>query len=202
MNFDEAYSLCKPFSMLQKPRLKAIWDGVQTDALGAVVQCGVWRGGSVMMALYSMMEMPDTDWRIVHCLDTFTGMVEPTAEDKEYYGRGYTDYGESVSSFVNTANNINTTGYPRNLIFYHAGDVMDTAYSVRDPVAFLFLDTDWYASIKAGLKRFLPMMSAGGIVLVDDYYTFSGARQAVDEEVSLEKYSMTQIEEAVLICSK
>jgi hypothetical protein len=45
----------------------------------------------------------------------------------------------------------------------------------------LRLDTDWYESTKIELEILYPLLEPGGILIIDDYGHFSGARKAVDE---------------------
>ncbi len=50
-----------------------------------------------------------------------------------------------------------------------------------DRIAILRLDTDWYESTKAELQHLYPLLSPGGILIVDDYGAWLGARKATDE---------------------
>lgn len=49
------------------------------------------------------------------------------------------------------------------------------------PISLLRLDTDWYASTKHELVHLYPKLVAGGVLIIDDYGDWEGARQAVDE---------------------
>ena len=51
-------------------------------------------------------------------------------------------------------------------------------------LALLRLDTDWYASTKHELEHLFPRLSVHGVLVLDDYGHFKGARQAVDEFVA------------------
>jgi O-methyltransferase len=48
-------------------------------------------------------------------------------------------------------------------------------------IALLRLDTDWYASTKHELEQLYPRLAEGGVLIVDDYGHYEGARRAVDE---------------------
>ena len=50
-----------------------------------------------------------------------------------------------------------------------------------DEVAVLRLDTDWYESTKHELVHLYPRVSPGGVLILDDYGHYEGARRAVDE---------------------
>jgi hypothetical protein len=51
-------------------------------------------------------------------------------------------------------------------------------------VALLRLDTDWYTSTKHELEQLYPRLVDGGVLLIDDYGHYEGARRAVDEYFS------------------
>jgi len=51
-------------------------------------------------------------------------------------------------------------------------------------IALLRLDTDWYGSTKHELEHLFPRLASGGVLLLDDYGYWQGARKAVDEYVS------------------
>jgi hypothetical protein len=52
---------------------------------------------------------------------------------------------------------------------------------VPERIALLRLDTDWYESTHHELVHLFPLLSPGGILIVDDYGHWAGARKAVDD---------------------
>ena len=48
-------------------------------------------------------------------------------------------------------------------------------------IALLRLDTDWYESTYHELVHLFPRLSVGGVLLIDDYGHWQGARRAVDQ---------------------
>ena len=48
-------------------------------------------------------------------------------------------------------------------------------------IALLRLDTDWYESTKHELECLFPLISNGGILIIDDYTVWTGAKKAADE---------------------
>ena len=50
-----------------------------------------------------------------------------------------------------------------------------------DEIAILRLDTDWYESTKHEMFHLFPRMISKGVLIVDDYHTWSGSKKAVDE---------------------
>ena len=51
-------------------------------------------------------------------------------------------------------------------------------------LALVRLDTDWYASTLIELQALWPKLEPGGWLFVDDYFTWPGAKKAVDEWVA------------------
>ncbi len=51
----------------------------------------------------------------------------------------------------------------------------------QEPVALAHIDCDWYDSVKTCLERIDPFLSRGGVMVLDDYGSYSGCQKAVDE---------------------
>jgi hypothetical protein len=74
------------------------------------------------------------------------------------------------------------TGYDADSITYVQGPVEETlSREFPECIALLRLDTDWYESTLAELEHLYPRLSEGGVLIVDDYGHWQGARDAVDE---------------------
>ena len=72
------------------------------------------------------------------------------------------------------------TAYPR--VEFVQGRVENTLPAAAPPeIAVLRLDTDWYESTRHELEHLYPRLVDGGVLIVDDYGYWQGARQAVDE---------------------
>ena len=54
-------------------------------------------------------------------------------------------------------------------------------------IALLRLDTDWYESTAHELKHLYPLLVPGGVIIIDDYGHWEGARKAVDEYIEANK---------------
>jgi len=78
--------------------------------------------------------------------------------------------------------NMEATGYPPAQISYIKGKVEDTLPAEAPAqIAVLRLDTDWYESTRHELVHLYPRLSPGGVLIIDDYGYWTGARKAVDE---------------------
>ena len=75
-----------------------------------------------------------------------------------------------------------STGYPAQRVHLTKGTVEETLPAAApEHIALLRLDTDWYASTRHELEHLWPRLVGQGVLIVDDYGHFRGARQAVDE---------------------
>jgi hypothetical protein len=88
----------------------------------------------------------------------------------------------AYSSLEEVTANMALTGYDMGRIHFHKGMVEDTIPRLApERIAILRLDTDWYVSTKHELEWLWPRLSSGGVLIIDDYGHFTGARKAVDE---------------------
>lgn len=82
---------------------------------------------------------------------------------------------------------------------FHKGDFRDTLF-VEEPVAFAHIDCDWYEAIKLCLERLADRISPGGVIVFDDYKSFSAAAQAVDEWLARDgRFKLIKSAENVLV---
>jgi len=74
------------------------------------------------------------------------------------------------------------SGYPTGRLHFVRGPVETTLPEhAPERLALLRLDTDWYESTRHELQHLYPRLSEGGVLIVDDYGHWEGARRAVDE---------------------
>jgi hypothetical protein len=183
-------------TMTTAPRIAALCDGIEYLVRhrieGDLVECGVWRGGSMMAAALTLLRLGDTS-RDLYLFDTYAGMPEPSAADvpspyDAYYSpharwRRTQRSGPVVATpLEEVRQRMERTGYPRERIHLVPGMVEETLPAhAPERIALLRLDTDWYASTRHELVHLYPRLSDGGVLIVDDYGHYEGARRAVDE---------------------
>jgi O-methyltransferase len=56
--------------------------------------------------------------------------------------------------------------------------------NIKQPVALAHLDCDWYDSVMTCLERIEPCLVRGGMLIVDDYHSWSGCKRAVNDYFS------------------
>jgi O-methyltransferase len=198
LDFDESdRELCRrvaPYTLTTPPRIYALARAVEyvvaSNLRGAIVECGVWRGGSMMAAALTLLRLGSTD-RELYLFDTFEGMTEPGEEDVKHTGERAADLlanpvsGEkhrAAAALDDVREAVLGVGYPEDRVHFVKGPVEETLPEhAPDELALLRLDTDWYSSTKHELIHLYPRLVAGGVLIVDDYAYWQGARKAVDE---------------------
>lgn len=190
-------SSLRSFTMTSSERLWSLMNAVRhlvdEGIEGDFVECGVWRGGSVMAMAQELQRLGVTD-RKIWLYDTFEGMTAPTDADVEAgSGVSATDMLERtpvgdgnnvwcVAGRSDVEANVRITGYPFDNFIFVEGDVSRTlTEQVPDRISLLRLDTDWYESTRISLEVLYPRLSVGGVCILDDYGHWQGARKAVDE---------------------
>lgn len=184
-----------PFTMTSKERLISLIRAVryleQSKIEGDFVECGVWKGGSVM-AMISVLKKLQSKERKIWLCDTFEGMTPPLVEDTKFDGTSAKSLLDSdinrtsnvwaISGLEEVKRNISDLKYPQNKINYIVGAVETTLPSLSiEAISLLRLDTDWYESTKVELEILFPKLVKGGVLIIDDYGHWKGCKKAVDE---------------------
>jgi len=185
----------KPWTMTSPEKLNALILAVRYvvkhQIPGDIVECGVWRGGSMLAAAKTLIENGDTE-RDLHLYDTFEGMSEPTEHDKRHDGKSAADMlaasdkSAGVWAYASLEDVQATMGeapYPAERIHYYKGKVEETipGDGIPEQISILRLDTDWYESTRHELQHLWDRLVPGGVLLLDDYGWWDGAKRAVDE---------------------
>ncbi|KGE70827.1 TylF/MycF/NovP-related O-methyltransferase [Spirochaeta lutea] len=158
----------------------------QAGIPGDIVECGVYKGGSAMLAARILLQENPQSRRQFWLYDTFQGMPQPGAEDRTAYsGQAMVERWQEgwwQASIDLVSRGMRESGLPMDQVHLVKGDVTQTLPTTKpESIALLRLDTDWYESTKAELEILYPRLSPRGILIIDDYGHFTGARKAVDE---------------------
>jgi hypothetical protein len=205
---DEQRILCaevQTYTQTSRERIVTLADAVEYVIRrcipGDFVECGVWLGGSSMVVAKTLLRLGASDRRI-WLYDTFGAMPQPEEDartiNKDFAGR----LPEPVTSNVPhgaylpmVRANMESTGYPPDLISYVRGLVEETIPDQAPAeIALLRLDTDWYSSTVHELEHFYPRMATGAVLIVDDYGHYQGARKAVDEYFEQAPILLTRVD--------
>lgn len=183
-----------PFTMTSVERIVSLIHAAkyltENKIAGDVVECGVWRGGSAMAVAETLKRLGDTT-RKFYLYDTFAGMTEPTQKDKQFDGKAAKQLLQNEAKDTGiwcyadkneVAENLRKIGYPEGNIILIEGKIEDTVPGVLPTgIAILRLDTDWYESTLHELTYMYPRLVRGGVLIIDDYGHWQGAREATDE---------------------
>lgn len=196
-DFFPLYERCRHYTMTSWERLYSLYSAVRyiekANIPGDFIECGVWRGGSMMMVALTLLAMGRTDRKLL-LFDTFEGLPKPDAAlDVDAWGNraidGWLPHKKSdqssswaYASLEEVRANLESTGYPMSQVTLVKGMVEDTVPgNAPSAIAMLRLDTDWYSSTRHELEQLYPRLSKNGILILDDYGHFEGARKATDE---------------------
>lgn len=203
-DFLSIYSKCKPYTMTSIERMYALYSAtrylIDAGVKGSFVECGVYKGGSMMMCAYTLNRMGVTD-RDIYLYDTYRGMPEPSHHDTDFVDQHAqeiwmksqnSDFNDwCFSSLDECRSNILATSYPEERFKFIEGKVEDTIpLTIPSEIALLRLDTDWFHSTLYELKHLFPLLSKNGVLIIDDYGHWKGARKAADKYFSEENIAL------------
>lgn len=192
----ETIKLVQPYTMTSPERIRALCSATryieQAGIQGGIVECGVWRGGSMMAVARTLMGL-GIQTRDLYLFDTFEGMSEPGVHDVSASGetakelldhasRTEEDLVWCYAPLERVKSAMFLTNYPAGHMHFIPGRVEHTiSEAAPDRIALLRLDTDWYESTRHEMEQLFPRLSRGGVLILDDYGHWQGARRAVDE---------------------
>ena len=166
----------------------------RTSRPGLIIEAGTALGGSaIVLAAAKSPERP------MKVYDAFGMIPEPSeADGRDVHKRyrrikdrnatgvgGETYYGYREDLLQEVTDSFTRHGLPlaENNVELVKGLFQDTI-DVDEPVAFAHLDGDWYESTMVCLERLAPLLVPGGRLVLDDFYTWSGCRDAVNDYLS------------------
>ena len=194
--FQRIYEKTRAHTMTTMANMYALYKAVQYIAKnkipGDFVECGVWKGGSAMIAALTLLQTEDAN-RHLWLYDTYAGMTEP--ENRDVMGpddspvRNRWEQAEhndgnlwNMVTLDKVEKSMFSTGYPQDKISFVTGKVEDTIPgNIPNEIALLRLDTDFYKSTYHELNYLFPRLSTNGVLIIDDYGYWKGSREATDE---------------------
>lgn len=200
--FESVYKLCFPYTMTSKEAMYSLYSSTkyieEAKIPGDFVECGVWKGGNIMLIAKVLNNLKIYDKKIF-LYDTFRGMPKPSKIDLKIkdLSSAYDKWKKNQNKKYNSwcyaplqvvKKNVFSVGYPKKNFIFVKGKIENTIPKIiPNKIAILRLDTDFYSSIKHGLIHLFPRLSKGGVLIIDDYEYWSGAKKAVDEYIKQNK---------------
>ncbi len=198
----ELFEKVKPYTLTSHERVFALRQAVsyvvRAGIRGAIVECGVWRGGSMLAIAHTLIEMGVTD-RDLYLFDTFESMPPPGTDDVDVWGTPAASFYDAALAHPGYAylpqeeihDLLVATGYPDERLHFVKGLVEETIPDAApETIALCRLDTDWYESTAHEMAHLYPRIVPGGVLIVDDYGHFMGAKRAVDEYLEKENLAV------------
>ncbi|HYO11285.1 MAG TPA: TylF/MycF/NovP-related O-methyltransferase, partial [Tepidisphaeraceae bacterium] len=143
--------------------------------IGACIECGVLDGGTAALVAHATRG----SGRAVHLFDAWEGLPGSTEQDGPDARRWK---GEVVGSPRRVARVMSRMGVAPARVTVHKGWFHETFPEAHVPrIALAHIDADFYEATKLCLHRWYPHLSPGGFMQFDDYDSFRGCRQAVEE---------------------
>jgi hypothetical protein len=148
------------------------------DTGGAFVECGVAKGGTLVM----MKRVASNNH--VWGFDSFQGLPPLTPED-EHSGQQHVGLncceGEGKEGVIKSFNLMNTNMSDVHVVEGYFEDSLPIYKSQIGEIAVLRLDADWYKGTRFCLDQLYDQVVDGGYIIIDDYGSWKGCKNAVDE---------------------
>jgi O-methyltransferase len=152
---------------------------------GCVIECGVWRGG--MIGGIAKLLGPS---RKYYLFDSFEGLPPAQEIDGQAAikwqnaksGNKYYDNCKAEEKFAREA--MKRAGVENIDLIKGFFERTVPGFIPDQPIAILRLDGDWYESTMTCLKHLYPYVAEGGVIMLDDYYTWDGCSRAVHDFLS------------------
>ena len=165
---------------------------------GDFVECGVWKGGNIILfkLILDLLKLNKN----IYAFDTFEGMPEPGEKDfdlknidakktfDKYKNKDikwcYSTLDEVKSNIKSfNANYIETYNFVKGKV----EETLNDEKNLPNKISLLRLDTDFFDSTKKELEVLFPKLVSGGVLIIDDYGHWKGAKKAVDQYFELDK---------------
>lgn len=182
-DFSSMYRQVRPLTMCSNARLRGLHEAVcsvvSRGVPGDIAECGTARGGSAALMGLTLNHLGDTE-RKIWAFDTFDGLPAPTKEDPDFdIANLYT--GSCKGSVEDVSASFDRLGILARCRFVKGLFQNTLAKAPVNQIAVLHIDGDWYESVRTCLEAMYDRVSPGGIVQIDDYGYWKGAKRAVDD---------------------
>lgn len=153
---------------------------------GEIVECGVFKGASLSRFIKFRSLLGNVDSKKIIGFDTFGEFPEADFDlDRKQRDAFVGAAGSKSIEREELITYLEKTGLYKNVELIK-GDVRETLPQyIKDypslRISLLHIDVDLFEPTKACLHYLYPLVSKGGIVVLDDYGAFPGANKAVEE---------------------
>jgi O-methyltransferase len=185
--YSSVYRKYKEFTMLsQKEYIECLSLTAQFKNIeGCIIECGVWRGG--MIGGIANVIGKDRNY---YLFDSFEGLPKAKEIDghsaiewqKDVNSPGYYDNCKAEMEWAEKA--MKKSGAENYKLVKGWFNETIPDYPIKEPIAVLRLDGDWYDSTMTCLEGFFNKVAKGGLIIIDDYYVWDGCSKALHDYLS------------------
>jgi O-methyltransferase len=181
-DFGAVYAQVKANTLVDIWRCYELWSllGELAEIPGAVVEVGVWRGGSgaLMAARMARLGLPET----VYLCDTWEGVVKTGPDDIYYHDGKHDDSSQAIVEALVGRMGLTNVELLKGIFPDDTGDRV-----TADALRLVHVDVDVYQSAKDVFDWAWPRLSSGGVAVFDDYGfpACPGVTRFVDEQRGL-----------------
>jgi O-methyltransferase len=175
-------------------QLESAMNEILTNRIeGDFVEAGIWRGGATIFMAACLNVHGITD-RVVYAADSFEGLPVPSERYPIDEGDTHHQIAMLSVSRSDVEDNFAKYGVPFQNVVFVEGWFEDTlALIPAEKISLLRMDGDMYSSTIQTLEALYDRVTAGGIVIVDDY-SLAGAQAAVHDFLDLRSESVTIVD--------
>lgn len=138
---------------------------LKDNITGAIVECGVWRGGAMIFANGALKENEAV--RNVYICDVFDGTFPKPLQECDEWTEKH-DFSSLSVSLDQVKQNFTVFDLLTDNIIFKKGWFSDTLGEIKEPVAILRIDGDTYQSTMDSLVL-EPQIPSGGYIIMDDW---------------------------------
>jgi O-methyltransferase len=175
--FEQEYQAIRKHTLVSRDRCHLLWQTLR-QALrlpGDVVECGVFRGGTALLAARTIAAAGASEGRQLHLFDSFQGFGQAVSATESFRPG---ELGRTSDAHVRSL----LGDHP--WVRIHVGFVPQTFEGLDlGQVAWAHVDLDVEAATRAAIDYLYPRLVPGGFLVFDDYGfpSCAGSRRAVDE---------------------
>lgn len=159
---------------------------------GAIVECGTWRGG--MIAGIADVLGPGRQYYLFDSFEGLPPVKEIDGEAALAWSKNVEgpDYHDNCRASEEEAKRCMKMSAAKDYLTVKGWFEATLPSAGLGPIALLRLDADWYDSTKQILDNLGRLVVPGGLVVVDDYYTWDGCTRAVNEYAAVRNWKIRQ----------
>ena len=169
----------RPCTLLSKSQLDLIESAVRMVEEGGVpgdfIEAGIWRGGAIIL-MRALLDADDIPGRKIFAADSFAGIpmnVRARNDPVDMWKDRW------IASLEDVQANIRRFGLLDDRIEFVVGFFAESLAKLADErFALIRLDSDSYDSVETSLEHLYPLLSKGGVIIIDDWHLV-GCKQAV-----------------------